>query len=196
MYIGLHVKCPLCLSDCNETWIFSRDFRNIFEYKISWKFIQCEQNCSTRTDGQTDITNLIVAFRNIANARKKRNRMYEMKEKQLLEQTKAQSDVVRISSKPKKESNFNLTSLADGATGCSIHSCGFIMLQPSDSHNSSQLRAADLRTRASRLEWAVGMKDELRWGTKCSSVRSHDIEHFSPRNIGYIPEIKATRAWS
>jgi hypothetical protein len=26
-YIGLHAKRPLFLSDCNETWIFSTDFR-------------------------------------------------------------------------------------------------------------------------------------------------------------------------
>jgi len=27
MYIGLHVKYPLFLSDFNETWIFSTDFQ-------------------------------------------------------------------------------------------------------------------------------------------------------------------------
>jgi hypothetical protein len=27
MYIDLHVKYPLFLSDFNETWIFSKDFR-------------------------------------------------------------------------------------------------------------------------------------------------------------------------
>jgi hypothetical protein len=26
MFIGLHVKCPLFLSHCNATWIFSTDF--------------------------------------------------------------------------------------------------------------------------------------------------------------------------
>jgi len=27
MYIGLHVKCPLLLSDINKTWNIARDFR-------------------------------------------------------------------------------------------------------------------------------------------------------------------------
>jgi len=29
-YVVLHVKYPLFLSDFNETWIFSPDFRNTF----------------------------------------------------------------------------------------------------------------------------------------------------------------------
>jgi len=50
--------------------IFSADFREILKYLISWKFFQWEPSCSNQTDRQTDMTKLIVAFRNFAKAPK------------------------------------------------------------------------------------------------------------------------------
>jgi len=54
MYIGLHVNHPLFLSDINETWIFTTNFRKILKKQISWKFVQWDHSCSMWTDGQTD----------------------------------------------------------------------------------------------------------------------------------------------
>jgi hypothetical protein len=70
MYIGPQVKCPLFLSDFNETWIFTKYFPKILEYQIWWKSVQWETSCSIRTDGRTDMTKLIFAFRNFAKAPK------------------------------------------------------------------------------------------------------------------------------
>ena len=64
MYIGLQVKYPLFPSDFNEIWIFSRDFRKIIKYQISWKSVQCERRCSLRRERQTDMTKVTVTFRN------------------------------------------------------------------------------------------------------------------------------------
>jgi len=65
-----HVKCPLLLFDLNETWVFYTVFRKIIKYQTSWKSVQWEQSRSMWTDGRTDMTKLIVAFRNFANAPK------------------------------------------------------------------------------------------------------------------------------
>ena len=54
MYFCLHVKYQLLLSYFNSTWIFSTYFRKSFKYQLSWKSVQCEQRCSTRTDGGTE----------------------------------------------------------------------------------------------------------------------------------------------
>jgi hypothetical protein len=57
----LCVKYPLFLLDLHETWTFWTDFWKILRYQISWKSVQWEPS-SVRTDGQTDMTKLIVAF--------------------------------------------------------------------------------------------------------------------------------------
>jgi hypothetical protein len=76
MYAGLHVRCPLFLSDFSQTWIFSAQFRKIMKYQISWKSSQWGQNCSLRTDGRTDVKNLMVTFRNFAKALKNETKMW------------------------------------------------------------------------------------------------------------------------
>jgi len=69
-YVELHVKYLLFLSDFNKPWIFWKNFRKIFTYKIPWISIQWELNCSMRTDKRTDMIKLIVAFRKFAKASK------------------------------------------------------------------------------------------------------------------------------
>ena len=81
-YIGLNVHisvwmyiyrssraAPILLSDFNETWIFSTDFRKI-RNQISLKSVQREPNYSVRTDGWTDMTEVIIAFLDFANGPK------------------------------------------------------------------------------------------------------------------------------
>ena len=68
MYIGLRVKYPLFLSDFNETLNFPRQ---ILEKYSSIKFRENPSSGSrVHADGRTDMTNLIVAFRNFSNAPK------------------------------------------------------------------------------------------------------------------------------
>jgi len=68
MHIGLRVKYPLFLSDCNETRQMFEKHSNIkdHEYHSSGsRVLPCG-----RTDKQADMTQLIVAFCNFANAPK------------------------------------------------------------------------------------------------------------------------------
>ena len=71
VYVGLHVQDPLFLPDFNKTWIFSTGIRKILQHQISQnppsgsRVVPCG-----RKDGQTDMTLLIAAFRNFANAPK------------------------------------------------------------------------------------------------------------------------------
>ena len=69
MCIGHHVKYPLFLY--NETRIFfPTDFLKSTQISNFMKIRLEEQVCSMRTDRPTDMTNLIVAFHNVANAPK------------------------------------------------------------------------------------------------------------------------------
>ena len=74
MCTGLHVQCPLFLSDFSETWIFSTDFRKMPNIKFDGnpssgsRFVPRGQK--EGRGGQTDTTKQIVAFVNFANAPK------------------------------------------------------------------------------------------------------------------------------
>jgi len=76
MCISLHVKYLLFLPDFNETWTFSTDFRKIVTHTHT--HIQFHENTLNGsrivprggTDRRTDMTKLILAFRNFANAPK------------------------------------------------------------------------------------------------------------------------------
>ena len=61
--VGVRVKWPLVWGDVNENLIFSRDFRKLLKYQISWKSIHRSPNFSMQTDGQTDMAMLITDFR-------------------------------------------------------------------------------------------------------------------------------------
>ena len=73
MYIGLHVKHPLFLSDFNETWncfdMFSKNTQISNFLKIRPVGVELF-NVDRRTDIQIDMTKLIVAFCNFAKAPK------------------------------------------------------------------------------------------------------------------------------
>ena len=70
MYVGLLIKYPLFFSYFNETWIFSTDFRKILKYRILQK-IRPAGTEMYDADGLTDMTKLIVDFRNFSKAPKK-----------------------------------------------------------------------------------------------------------------------------
>ena len=73
MYIGLHVKYPLFLSNFNEIWIFVADFKKNTQVSNFGKIrpLGAELfHVDGRTNGQTDMTKVIEAFLNFVNAPK------------------------------------------------------------------------------------------------------------------------------
>jgi hypothetical protein len=48
--------------------VFRTDFRKVLKYQIFLKSALLEPSCFMRTDGETDMTKLAVAFCNFANA--------------------------------------------------------------------------------------------------------------------------------
>jgi len=68
MCIELHAKCPLFLSDFNETWFFSTDFRK--KYPTTKLHENPSSGSRVSPCGRTDMTKLIATFRNFAKAPK------------------------------------------------------------------------------------------------------------------------------
>jgi hypothetical protein len=74
MWKRLHVKCPLFLSDFNKTCIFSTEFqKSQISNCIKIRPVGTEVfHADRQTGGQTDMTQLIIAFRSFANTPKTR----------------------------------------------------------------------------------------------------------------------------
>jgi hypothetical protein len=60
-------KVPIILSDFNEISMFTTDFQEILKYQILRISVWWKPGYSMLMDGQTNVTKLIVAFRNCVN---------------------------------------------------------------------------------------------------------------------------------
>ena len=69
MHIGLHVKYPLFLFDSHETWSFRDRFSKNTQISNFMKIRPVEAEVF-HADVQTDMTKLIVTYRNSENASK------------------------------------------------------------------------------------------------------------------------------
>jgi len=59
MYIAVHVKYLLFMSDFSEIWIFSTDFRKMLKYQFI-KIVQWEPSCSIWTDRHGEAKSLFT----------------------------------------------------------------------------------------------------------------------------------------
>jgi len=71
-YLGLHVKCPICLPYFNRILVFATYFHMSPQYEILRKSVQWEPRWHTQTDAYDECnrrftTNVIGAFRSYAN---------------------------------------------------------------------------------------------------------------------------------
>ena len=78
MYVGLHVTCPLFFSDSIKLK-FSRQIfdkstvSNLIKIRpMVAELLHADGRTDGRTEGQADVRDLMVAFRNFADASKKR----------------------------------------------------------------------------------------------------------------------------
>jgi hypothetical protein len=76
IYIGLHVKLPLLLSDFNETWNFSTDFRKLLKSNfvkirpMRAEVFRADGRKGRRTDRHNEACSLFFFFYSFANASK------------------------------------------------------------------------------------------------------------------------------
>ena len=74
MWKRVRVKYPLFLSDFDESWSFSTDLKKKTNTKFNQNmFSRSRVFTCGRTERRTDMTKLVVAFRNFANAPKNYN---------------------------------------------------------------------------------------------------------------------------
>jgi hypothetical protein len=69
-HLGLHANCPVFLSDFNRICIFSPHFDRSPQYQITRKSLQWDPRRYMWTHGRMDMTKLIGALRDYANAPK------------------------------------------------------------------------------------------------------------------------------